>query len=166
MKKLLFLLLVSAFALNSNAQKIQEAKDAKKLAKEQAKAAKVQAKGAKVENIQVAPVSKDASLYVASDVVDYGIIERNSDGVRKFNISNRGGQPLIISNCSGSCGCTVPTCPREPILPGKSAEISIKYATDRVGTINKQVNITTNDPVTPNKVIMVKGEVKDGPAAQ
>jgi hypothetical protein len=77
-----------------------------------------------------------------------------------FKVTNKGAQPLLITNCSGSCGCTVPTCPREPILPGKSAEISIKYATDRIGPINKTVTIMSNDPATPNRTIMVKGEVK------
>jgi hypothetical protein len=62
--------------------------------------------------------------------------------------------------CKGSCGCTVPVCPQEPIAPGASAEISVKYATNRVGPINKSVTITSNATNEPRKVIRIKGNVK------
>lgn len=113
-----------------------------------------------------APLSKDPMIVLEKDVVDYGVINKGSDGTRTFKVTNKGAQPLLLTNCSGSCGCTVPTCPREPILPGKSAEISVKYDTGRVGGINKQVNISSNDPANPNKVVMVKGEVKEVAPAQ
>lgn len=113
-----------------------------------------------------APLSKDPMIVLEKDVVDYGVINKGADGTRTFKVTNKGAQPLLLTNCSGSCGCTVPTCPREPILPGKSAEISVKYDTGRVGGINKQVNISSNDPVNPNKVVMVKGEVKEVAPAQ
>lgn len=127
--------------------------------KKDKKAAKA-AKPAAIENIVVAPISKDPSIFLEKDVVDYGVIEKGAEGTRTFKVTNKGSQPLLLTNCSGSCGCTVPTCPREPILPGKSAEISVKYDTNREGPINKQVNIASNDPANPNKVVMVKGEVK------
>lgn len=158
MKKILILAIVSFFTFGVNAQ-VLDAKAAKKAAKEQAAKTKADKKSPG-ESVSVAPISKDPSMYIASDVVDYGIISQNADGTRAFKVTNKGAQPLLITNCSGSCGCTVPTCPREPILPGKSAEISIKYATDRIGPINKTVTIMSNDPVTPNRTIMVKGEVK------
>lgn len=151
MKKLFIILSVTLLGLSLNAQKAKKVKPAKE--------AKV------TEAISVAPVSKDPSIYLESDVVDYGIINKGAEGTRTFKVSNRGSQPLLLTNCSGSCGCTVPTCPREPILPGKSAEISVKYDTNRVGPISKSVSITSNDPANPNKVVMVKGEVKDAPAA-
>jgi len=158
MKKILILAIVSFFTVGVNAQ-VLDAKSVKKAAKEQAAKVKVDKKSPS-EVVSVAPISKDPSMYIASDVVDYGIINQNADGTRAFKVTNKGAQPLLITNCSGSCGCTVPTCPREPILPGKSAEISIKYATDRIGPINKTVTIMSNDPATPNRTIMVKGEVK------
>lgn len=99
-------------------------------------------------------------FHIDKDVVDYGVIDQDAEGGRKFKVYNKGTQPLLLTNCTGSCGCTVPTCPRQPILPGKSAEISIKYDTHRTGIFNKQVTIETNDPKTPKKVVMVKGEVK------
>lgn len=108
-----------------------------------------------------APVSKDPSIFLEKDVVDYGTINKGSERVRTFRVMNKGAMPLLVTNCSGSCGCTVPTCPREPILPGKSAEISVNYDTGRVGPFEKQVNISSNDPANPNKVVRIKGDVKD-----
>lgn len=99
-------------------------------------------------------------LYVEKDAVDYGVIDQDADGVRKFKVYNKGNQPLLLTGCTGSCGCTTPTCPREPILPGKFAEIVIKYDTHRIGIFNKTVTIASNDAKTPSKVITVRGEVK------
>ena len=48
-------------------------------------------------------------------------------------------EPLIIKNAKGSCGCTVPTWPREPIMPGETSKIGVKYATNRVGKLLKQL---------------------------
>ena len=62
-----------------------------------------------------------------SDVVDYGTIEHNADGNREFKFKNTGKEPLIITNAVGSCGCTVPTWPKEPIKPGATAVLKVKY---------------------------------------
>lgn len=93
-----------------------------------------------------------------SEVVDYGTIEQGADGVREFKFTNNGKEPLIISNARGSCGCTVPTWPKEPIKPGESSVIKVKYDTKRLGAINKSVTITSN-AATPTKVVRIKGKV-------
>ncbi len=93
-----------------------------------------------------------------SEVVDYGTIEQNADGIRFFVFTNTGKEPLIISNCKGSCGCTVPTWPKEPIKPGEKSKIQVKYATNRIGAINKSVTITSNAK-EPVKVVRIKGTV-------
>lgn len=160
MKKILLLTLVTLLSLSVSAQGKSQGKG--KAAKSQGKgktiaAAATTSKPAAV----VAPISNDPSIYLESETVDYGVIDKGADGVRTFKVTNKGAQPLLLTNCSGSCGCTVPTCPREPILPGKSAEIQVKYDTGRVGPINKQVNIASNDPQNPSKVVFIRGEVKD-----
>lgn len=94
------------------------------------------------------------------EVHDYGTIEQNANGTCEFKVTNTGDQPLIISNCKGSCGCTVPKCDTAPIAPGKSSVITVKYATERVGPINKSVTITSNAVNAPTKIIRIKGEVK------
>ena len=101
-----------------------------------------------------------AEMTFATEVIDYGTIPQNADGVRTFKFTNTGNAPLIISNAKGSCGCTVPTWPKKPINPGESSEISVKYATNRLGPINKSVTVTSN-AVTPTKVLRIKGNVQD-----
>ncbi len=76
--------------------------------------------------------------------VDYGTIEQHSDPVRKVSFTNTGTEPLVIKNARGSCGCTVPIYPKEPILPGESEVIEIRYDTKRIGPFTKSVKITTN----------------------
>jgi len=100
-----------------------------------------------------------AKVEFKKDVHDYGTIKNGADGNCTFEFKNTGNAPLIISNCQGSCGCTVPDWPKEPILPGKSAEIKVKYDTTRQGAINKSVTITSNAVNEPTKVIQIKGEV-------
>jgi hypothetical protein len=100
------------------------------------------------------------------EVHDYGTIEQNANGTCEFKVTNTGDQPLIISQCKGSCGCTVPKCDTAPIAPGASSIITVKYATERIGPINKSVTITSNAVNAPTKVIHIKGEVKASPNAK
>jgi hypothetical protein len=94
------------------------------------------------------------------DVVDYGKIEQGSPKERFWTFKNVGKEPLIIKNAEGSCGCTVPIYPKEPIMPGKTATIKIEYDTQRIGQIAKTVKITTNEPDGSNThTIRVNGEV-------
>jgi hypothetical protein len=93
-----------------------------------------------------------------SEVIDYGEIAANSDGNRVFKFKNVGKAPLIISQVKGSCGCTVPTKPEKPIMPGETGEIKVKYATNRIGPFSKTVTITSN-AYEDTKVLRIKGRV-------
>jgi len=93
------------------------------------------------------------------DVHDYGTIEQHGNGVCEFTVSNTGNEPLIISKAKGSCGCTVPSYEKEPIMPGGTSTIKVKYDTKRVGPINKSVTITSNASNAPTKVLRIKGTV-------
>lgn len=101
---------------------------------------------------------KAAKIEFKSETVDYGVIEKGSDGVRVFEFTNTGTAPLIISKVSSSCGCTIPKKPEEAILPGKTGEIQVKYDTKRVGPIRKAITVISNAD-TPTKVLKIKGEV-------
>jgi hypothetical protein len=131
MKKIALLLFVGIFGLSINAQDQLATK--------------------KID--ETAPIFK-----FENEVVDYGEIARNSDGVKILKFTNVGKSPLIITNVKGSCGCTVPTRPKEPIMPGDTGEIEIKYATNRIGAFSKTVTITSNAS-KPSVVIQVKGKV-------
>jgi len=91
-------------------------------------------------------------------VVDYGEIAQHSEPLRVLNFSNTGTEPLVIKSARGSCGCTVPIWPKEPIMPGESSEIEIRYDTKRLGKFSKTVTITTNEISEP-KVVKVTGMV-------
>ncbi len=91
--------------------------------------------------------------------INYGIIKRDSDGTREVTVTNKGNFPLIITSCSATCGCTVPNCPQEPIMPGKSEVIKITYNTHNVGEFSKNVTVYSNDQVNSMSVIKVHGQV-------
>ncbi|MGB1248329.1 MAG: DUF1573 domain-containing protein [Chitinophagales bacterium] len=100
-----------------------------------------------------------AEINFAEETLDYGTIENGSDGTRYFTFYNDGKEPLIITNCKGSCGCTVPQCPKEPVLPGDSAQIKVKYDTKRTGNFTKSVTVSSNATNAPSKVVKIKGNV-------
>jgi hypothetical protein len=104
-------------------------------------------------------------LSLDKEVHDYGTIDQGANGECVFTVTNTGTAPLMITNCKGSCGCTVPQCDKAPIAPGASMEIKVKYDTKRPGPINKSVTITSNATNTPTKVIRIKGNIKVTPAA-
>ena len=99
-------------------------------------------------------------ISVDKEVHDYGAIDQGANGTCEFKVTNTGDQPLIISSCKGSCGCTVPKCETAPVAPGASTIITVKYDSNRVGPINKNVTVTSNAVNAPNKILRIKGEVK------
>ena len=91
-------------------------------------------------------------------VVDYGEIAKGSDPLIKFSFVNDGTEPLVIKSAKGSCGCTVPDYPKEPILPGETGAIDVRYDTQRIGQFTKTVTLTTN--VDDQKIVLtIKGKV-------
>lgn len=105
-----------------------------------------------------APVIKFEKL-----VHDYGTIQQNANGDCEFKFKNTGKEPLVLSNVITSCGCTTPSWPKEPIMPGKSAVIKIHYDTNRIGTISKTITVVSN--ATEERVILtIKGNILAKPA--
>ncbi len=90
-------------------------------------------------------------------VIDYGTIEQGSDPLRVFKFTNTGNEPLIIKRAKGSCGCTVPSYKKEPIMPGESSEIEVRYDTKRLGKFAKTVRIYTNEKEEPH-LLTIKGK--------
>jgi len=104
-------------------------------------------------------VQSGAEIKFEQETIDYGTIDQYADGVREFVFTNTGNEPLVISSARGSCGCTVPTYPREPIAPGESGKLKVKYDTKRVGKFTKSVTIQSNAVTEPTKVLRIKGDV-------
>jgi hypothetical protein len=101
-------------------------------------------------------------ISIDKEVHDYGTITQGANGACEFKVTNIGDQPLILTKCQGSCGCTVPECKPDPIKPGQSYTIVVKYDTKRLGPINKSVTITSNATNAPEKVVRIKGTVEAG----
>ncbi|MCB0403079.1 MAG: DUF1573 domain-containing protein [Flavobacteriales bacterium] len=107
---------------------------------------------------ETALTEKKPKMVFETEVLDYGTVEQGSNGEREFHFTNNGNAPLIITEAQKTCGCTVPSFPKEPILPGASADIKVKYDTKRLGPINKSVTIISNDE-RPGLVLRIKGTV-------
>ena len=89
----------------------------------------------------------------------FGQIQQGENVEKTFHFENTGNNPLIISSAVGTCGCTVPTWPKEPIQPGEKGEIRVKFTSGtKQGKHSKQVNITAN--TKPNITqLFVEGEI-------
>ncbi|MFZ1694771.1 MAG: DUF1573 domain-containing protein [Flavobacteriales bacterium] len=103
-------------------------------------------------------------IQVDKDVHDYGNIQQGANGECVFTVTNTGDAPLILTNCKGSCGCTVPKCDTAPIAPGQKSSITVRYDTKRTGPINKSVTISSNAVNEADKVVRIKGMVEGNAA--
>ncbi len=99
-----------------------------------------------------------AEIVFETEIHDFGTIEYGGNGTYDFKFSNTGKSPLIISNARGSCGCTVPKWPKEPVGKGQSGSINVQYDTKRPGPFTKTVTIASNAK-SASKVITIKGTV-------
>ncbi len=109
------------------------------------------------------PVGPITSIEFEETEYDFGTVMEGEKVVHVYKFKNTGSEPLIISNAKATCGCTVPSWPREPIAPGESNEIKVQFDTKNKGKVggqvqSKRVTITANtDPV--NSYVTVKGKV-------
>jgi len=108
--------------------------------------------------------SKPAKLPVTFKtlVIDRPNIAYGADETFSFEFKNTGNTPVIISNVQTSCGCTTASKPEQPVAPGKSSVISVKYDTKRVGEFTKTITVTTNVQTEPI-VLTIKGKVAPQP---
>ncbi len=109
--------------------------------------------------------TSNADIKFDKMVHDYGNITQGDNGECVFKFKNTGKEPLIITMCQGSCGCTVPQCPKDPILPGKMGEIKVKYDTQRVGPIAKSVTVQSNAK-SGVQTIQIKGNIAAKPVEE
>ena len=98
------------------------------------------------------------SYTVNEEMHDFGDVDNGSQNPFTFVITNTGDNPLVIEKAKGSCGCTVPDWPKEPIAPGETAVMKINYDEKRVGPYTKSITITSNAKTSP-KIVKVKGKV-------
>jgi hypothetical protein len=109
-----------------------------------------------------APDPNAPEIKFESKSIDYGTVTKGDEtnSTRFFKFTNVGKSPLIISSCHGSCGCTVPSCPTESIMPGKSGEIKVHYDINRPGPFNKTVTVSSNAK-NNNETLSISGKVEE-----
>ncbi|CAM1341176.1 DUF1573 domain-containing protein [Tenacibaculum aestuarii] len=101
-----------------------------------------------------------------TETIDYGKVALGSEGKRVFEFTNVGDAPLIIKDIISTCGCTVPTKPEKPIMPGEKGEIEVSYDTKRPGGFSKAITIISNAKKS-RKMIKIKGFIaKDATPAK
>ena len=90
---------------------------------------------------------------------DFGKITQGEKVSHTFVFKNTGGSDLVISSAQGSCGCTVPQYPRQPIKPGETAKVDVTFNSEgKAGKVEKTVTVITNCEPNTN-VISIKAEV-------
>lgn len=94
---------------------------------------------------QAQPINDPTVMTFAEMKHDFGTINQNTENEHVFKFTNEGDKPLIIETANGSCGCTVPEFPKEPIAPGASSEIRVMYKPGKQkGLQNKTVTVIAN----------------------
>ena len=114
---------------------------------------------------QTEAVKSGPQIEFMQETYDYGEVKYDSDGFCTFTFKNTGNEPLVLGDVKGSCSCTVPSWPKEPIAPGETGELKVKYNTKKAGAINKSVTINSNAVNTPVKVVRIKGNVLPKPVS-
>jgi len=109
--------------------------------------------------IEPADTTAKAKIVFEKVIHDFGNIKVGSDGTCVFKFKNEGTIPLVISKVAASCGCTTPSWTREPVLPGISGEIKVKYDTNRMGTFTKTITVVSNAE-TSSVLLKITGNVQ------
>lgn len=111
-----------------------------------------------------APANPNAPLIALDKTTyDYGTMYQKADGNTFFVYTNEGKEPLILSKVKSSCGCTIPKWSRQPLMPGQSDTIKVKYDTKRLGSFHKSITITSNAS-NPTVILKIQGKVIPEPA--
>lgn len=100
-----------------------------------------------------------AKVNWVKEIHDFGEIPKGKPVSADFSFTNTGDEPLFVADVVPGCGCTVPDYPKEPIAPGKSANIKVTYNAAQPGAFAKAVTVNFQDAAL-KKVLNIKGSVK------
>jgi len=110
------------------------------------------------ENPKPKTDNKSAEISFEKTEYDFGLIPYKGDGTCEFVFKNTGKKALVLTNVKSSCGCTIPTWPRNPIDKKKKESIKVKYDTKRQGKFHKTITVYSNAINSPIK-LTIRGEV-------
>ena len=169
MNKLSIVAILASALLFSCGGEDAKSKPIKETPKQEASTPDVNTKPGKFDpakNAAQEPAGPLTSISFNEYTHDFGTIDEGDVVVHTFEFVNSGTEPLILDKCKGSCGCTVPVCPKEPIAPGATGSIEVKF--NSKGKKNKQtkkVTVTANtDPA--QTILTINAQVTPAPAAQ
>lgn len=111
------------------------------------------------------PDNDGAKITFDNKVINYGKVDKGTNGTRVFKFKNEGSEPLVLNSVRASCGCTTPKWTREPIAPGGEGEIQVKYDTNRMGNFHKTVTVQSN-ATNQTVVLTIKGQVMNAKAQE
>lgn len=112
------------------------------------------------EPVSTEPARPATTIKFKEEIHDFGAVPQDSENKYSFEFTNTGVEPLVIENAKGSCGCTVPNYPKEPVMPGQSATIDVVYKPGKQqGPQQKTVTITANTN-PKNTVVKIKADVQ------
>tara|TARA_R110001592_G_scaffold359340_2_gene665632 strand:+ start:74354 stop:74878 length:525 start_codon:yes stop_codon:yes gene_type:complete len=108
-----------------------------------------------------APAGPSTTINFSETEHTFGKINQDSENTKIFSFTNTGSEPLIIQKATGSCGCTVPKFPKEPIAPGATGEIEVVYKPGKQkGSQQKTVTVTANTEPAQT-MLYIKAEVQE-----
>lgn len=113
-----------------------------------------------------APKGPSTTVAFENDVHDFGTIKDGDKVKHTFVFTNTGSDPLILSNARGSCGCTVPEWPRDPIPPGETGKLTVEYDSRNKGSVDgkvdtKFVTVTANTEPRTHRLTIRANVVKE-----
>ncbi len=159
-----FLFVLAAFGLTScNSDGATAKADDTRAVPAAATTADAKPQSAEIGTEPAVPAGPLTTLEFAEATFDFGEVMEGEKVNHSYEFTNTGSEPLIISNAKGSCGCTVPNWPRNPIAPGETASIDVAFDSKGKGKVggnlqSKRVTITANtDPA--NTYLTIKGKV-------
>jgi hypothetical protein len=116
--------------------------------------------------LTTAAVMAQPKLSLDTNTHNFGTLNEGEKVTYDFVFTNTGDQPLVIFSATQPCGCTTPTFPKEPIMPGKTGKISVEYNSEgHPGTFMKKLQIRCNDPIQYYD-IFIMGDVLPKPVPQ
>lgn len=94
----------------------------------------------------------------------FGELEKGAPAEYAFVFTNTSEEPVTLTRVKASCGCTTPAWTREPVAPGETGEIKVKYNTNRVGPFTKTVTVNYGEQGNRPIVLYIKGKVNNPPS--
>lgn len=158
---MILLLAAAVFACQNNDSKVRE--DAQADLANGVQPIEATAEQPQEAQVPAGPVT--SMEFIGGDRYNFGKIKAGVKARHVFKFKNTGKEPLIIADAKASCGCTTPSWPKEPIAPGKTAELVVEFdSSGKFGGQSKRVTIVANTN-PPETYCYMEGEVEEDPAA-